>query len=57
MKIEFVQRHPIGIEKGHVAEMPDEHAARMISEGYALPYGVKKENPKKKGKKGKKKVK
>ena len=51
MKIIFIERHPVGIEKGHIAEMADEHAARMMAEGYALPYSSTPKKDKKKGKK------
>jgi hypothetical protein len=50
MKIEFIENHPVGIEKGRVAEMLEADAQRMINQGYAIPL-----TEKKKGKKGKKK--
>lgn len=54
MKVKFVEKHPIGIKKGTIAEMPEVHAQRMINEGYALPLSEIKNTIKKGKKKAKK---
>jgi hypothetical protein len=55
MKIEFIKKHPVGIKKGHIAEMPKGHAERLIGEGYALSLENKITDKVKKGKKKAKK--
>ena len=51
MKIEFIKKHPVGIKKGHIADMPKVHAERLINEGYAALIGRGENKENKKGKK------
>lgn len=47
MKVVFTKNHPSGIEKGAEHDFSEEHAQRLVNEGYAKAEGLKKESVKK----------
>jgi len=47
MKVEFIKRHFSGIEEGEVKEFAEDHAKRLIDEGYCKEFKAKRTRKKK----------